>query len=76
MIAAEYPPIGDWLGNAGVDERHRQQCLELAASAERQGDHAKAETFRAAAADWRASRDSEQRRMELRQMNRRAHRRY
>lgn len=77
MSAPEHPPGGGgWLGNAGVYETHRERCQELAESAERQGDHTAAEDLRRAAADWRTRRDSEQRRMELRQMNRRARRRY
>ena len=75
MSAPEYPPNGgSWLGNAEVYERHRQDCLDMAESAERQGDAQGADEMRRAARSWSKRRDHEQRLMEMRQVNRRAHR--
>lgn len=74
--AAERPPNGlDWLGNARTFERNRRECQELADREKRDGYPDKAATWQGYADLWRESRDREQRHEEMRQLNRRVHRR-
>lgn len=64
-----------WPGNGDVYERNRVECLEIAERMRREGNVAGAERFEAQAAGWKASRDEELRREDMRRINSRAHRR-
>ena len=75
----EYPhgQVGErWLGNAEVYERHRYECVKQAERDRKAGNVTGAEAFERYAEEWRQRRDYEQRREEMRQLNRRAHRHF
>ena len=77
MADFEKPENGlDWLGNAGVSERNRRECQEMVEREKAAGFPDKAAVWQGQADEWRARRDAEQRREEMRRLNRRAHRRY
>jgi len=78
-VPHEYPhgQVGAvWLGNAGVYERNRRMCLEQAERDRKAGNESGARDFESHAENWKRRRDDEQRREEMKQLNRRAHRRY
>lgn len=77
MAEHEYPhgQVGaQWLGNAGVYERNRHECARQAERDRKAGNVQGAESFEACAERWKQRRDAEQRREEMRQLNRRSRR--